>query len=412
MSSESSAGGSQGAEPQGDRPAASARGSRDAVVATTEDAARALRSRWLEFRGRFGQLTPDADPDFFLGIYRELGEGISPHVAWFSDARGPYALLVGRTLRASVAARIGYVPLPTPPLQRLELVYGGIVTDGSAGAGEAVQEYLRSLLLGPIELIDIHYLDSEHELLPALCGGLLGRPRVTVRREPHHFLALVDPATGERRKQHSRKTRSKFRRRDLVLVEHFGGEVELRTFTDASQTDAFLAQCDRITARSYQAAIGSGVRQVSRWKTIIETLARQGRLRGYVLAARGEPIAYVLGSLFGSRFTLTATAFDPEHRSLSAGQVLLNRVIDELAAERVAVMDLGFGDAEYKRMHATETREEATLHLYGRSAAAAAAFRAEWLALGANAAARRMLGGWLRVVKRGWRKRLEAGPDS
>lgn len=378
------------------------------IVATTEEAARDLREQWSEFRARCGHATPDADPDFLLEIYRELGDGVSPHVVCFADNSGTYALLVGRTDRVQGTAKMAQFNIFAPRLNRLEVVYGGIITDGSSRADAAILSYLESILERSRQVISVHHIDNASHLWVGIARKLIARGRATHRSEPH-FVFSAEHSSGPNPKRHSSKTKGNFRRNRAKLWAHFDNQVEVVNFSDPSDCDSFLRQCDQVTKSSYQGALGSGVRNDRRWRAIVGTLSRHSRLRGAVLLAKGAPIAYLLGAVFGRQFTLFATAFDPLHRALSPGQVLLNGTLDDLFAEGINRVDFGFGDAYYKRLHATESLEEVTLNLYGRGTAAGLAFALDWMAARTSIAVRRTIEslGWIPALRRRWRKHLE-----
>ena len=44
----------------------------------------------------------------------------------------------------------------------------------------------------------------------------------------------------------------------------------------------------------------------------------------------------------------------------------MNRVLTSLTEEGVNIVNLGFGDASYKRLHATQMEEDLSLQVYGR----------------------------------------------
>lgn len=386
------------------------RSMRDAVAATTSEEIAALREDWLILRSRYGTATPDADPDFFLDIYHALDEEVRPHVVVFRDDTAPYALIVGRLARKPITSRVGYFKVPSPHLQCLEIVYGGLITDGKPCSRTAVAGYLETLLSErAVDVLSVHHLNVDHPLAEVLAQGLTSHRRVVCLRDLHWSLNLLDPATGERLMRHSRKTRSTFRRKDRKLVREFGTCVALRVFRYPSEAGEFVKYAGSITSETYQNALNTGVQDTERWRMIVQALADTGRFRGYLLYGRDEPIAYVVGAVFNQSFTLFATGFLPAYCQLSPGSVLLVRVLDGLASDGVTTFDFGFGDAEYKRLHGSRCWEEVTVRLYASGWRSALASHMERAAMvGSRFAARVARStGMLRRLKRGWRGRLE-----
>lgn len=382
----------------------------DAVVATTVEEISALREDWLFVRRSYGRPTPDTDPYYFLKIYRALGDRVLPHVVVFREGNKACALIVGRIVREPVTCRFGYVGVRSPRLRCLHIVYGGLITDSESSSRRAVVEYLDNLLCGQaIELVTVDHLDVEHECMAALTRELGSQVGVVSHRDVHWFLDLLDPATRKRRQHQSGRTRRKFENRDRRFVRYFNQRVELKQVRRCEDVSDFIRCASQITSQTYQAALGSGVLDIPRWRSIISAMAERGHLRGYLLTGEDQPIAYLVGAVFNQQFALFATAFLPAYRHLSPGSVLIWRVLDALASDGIVTFDFGFGDGEYKRLHATECREESTLHLYASGLRPTLACRMEKIALVASRLAKRAAAsmGVLQRLRRNWRKRLE-----
>lgn len=386
------------------------RSARDAVVARTPEQIRALREDWLFLRRRYGTSTPNAAPDFFVRVYRVLGDHITPHVAVFRDGELPYAMIVGRISRNVVNCRFGYVRVHSPRLWCLDIVYGGLITDGQPSSRRVVAEYLQSVLCNrTVELLRVHDLNVEHELTAELMRSLSSHATVVCERDVRWRLNLLDPATGKRILHHSSKTRSTLRRKDKKLVRAFGNAVDLRTVRDSCDVGEFIHVAGSITAKTYQAALTVGVRETQRWRTILDALAGEGCLRGFVLRGKGEPIAYLVGAVFCKQFTLLATGFVPVHRNVSPGSVLMWRVLDALASEGIVTVDFGSGDVAYKRLLGTDMQEEVTLNLYGRGWRPVIAGQQQRAVMLISRFAMRVAGslGVVGKVKKKWRRWLE-----
>ena len=165
----------------------------------------------------------------------------------------------------------------------------------------------------------------------------------------------------------SRKHRYNMRRADRILVEHFDGKVSLRRITRSDQVDGFVHEAARITAAGYQGRIGAGIGRPDVQRRILSAAARDGCLRCYLLECAGTAVAYQAGVVCDNVYHLQSTAFMPDCGALSAGQVLLVRVIRDLSDGDVRAIDYGFGDARYKQIYGTESWDEATIYLYGPS---------------------------------------------
>jgi hypothetical protein len=379
------------------------------TVAMTVEQVMELRDEWSALRRNRGVISMDAEPGLFCDILPALGDAVTPYVAIFRQNDEPIAALVGR--RSHRAPVPGPTALIAPRLEVLEIVCGGLITDGTRESADAVIAHLTDLLDGrQIDMLDIHHLDAEHELAASLSAGLERRARVSQRPEGHCRLSLCDLQTGQRLHHNSSKTRSTFRRKDRKLCEFFENRTEVRELHGAETLNELLRVAGSINANTYQAALACGIEDTLRWRTILGALASRSAMHGYVLMGNGVAIAYVVGAVLHGQFTLLATGFLPEHQSLSPGLVLLNRIFDLLTAERVMTVDFGFGDADYKRILANQRSLEFTLHLYARRWKPTVAWGFErWFGLMKFAAKRGLA--WMGIfdaAKRRWRRWLES----
>lgn len=323
---------------------------------------------WRAFWRRDAEGTLDAHDGFFTDAMAAIDPGASPWVKVLRSDRGdPLGVVVGRRSRRKPVVRIGYRRMPTPRLRSIEVVHGGImISDSEAARSLAVGAIAGAIDTREAELVTIGHLPGTHPATDDLLGALRNAGRVLVQRRVHWWRRLIHPNTGEPVDPHSVKTRSNFRRKDRRLVDAFGGEVELCRFRSIKDTAAFIALAKRVTARSYQAALECGVTESPRWSGVIEALAKHGMFRGFVLTVGREPIAYLLGGVCSGKCTLIATSFDERYAALSPGLVLINRVLDDVRKQGVGLFDFGFGDAGYKRLHATEQTEDLTILCYAR----------------------------------------------
>ncbi len=93
--------------------------------------------------------------------------------------------------------------------------------------------------------------------------------------------------------------------------------------------------------------------------------AAQDRMRAFTIDIGGVPAAFGLCRSKGTRVEYLHTGYNPEHRELSLGVLLLDLMLGALMEERrYDLLDLGHGDAQYKREFATRTLDCATIYAY------------------------------------------------
>ena len=359
-------------------------------IARNEHDARRLLQSWEHTDHGDIPRSMDATARFFLPFLQARSGFNTPHVALWHDDGKPEGILVGRRSVARPSLTLGPFNIPMPRLRSLDITYGGLEASSAATAAQQAT-YLRQLLASDdLDCISIHHLPEDSEIAKLLQPGLRwrgdGGPILT-----GHWFSELNDRDGQPVHANSSKTRRNFRRKDRKFVETFNDEVEVRELCAPDEVETLLATAAGIGARSYQAGIGVGVRDTPRWRAILSILAANGDLRGYLLDAGGESVAYAVGSVCGDTCTLMATSFLPEHRSVAPGTYLVRRVIERLQQEQLRWLDFGFGEAPYKELHGTLHRRDITLHLFANSRAARIARALDVSVKWADRTARRLL---------------------
>ncbi len=337
-------------------------------LATTINEVLAMRSDWLELRQLSTVISPNADIDRFITTVKALGDKAMPYVALIRIDGKPRAMIVGRAQLRSGSFRIGYLGVPSPVLKSLDLVYGGVLSDSSDIAISEVTSHLRLLLADKqFDQITINHLSLEDPLIIALENDdVLGSRIACSSSNLHWRFCLIPKSYDQTIARFSRKHRYNMRRADRLLVENFAGNVQLRTFEHPDQIDELISGATQIVSQTYQAGLG-GFRDTPLHRELVGLEAESGRLRAYWLECDRTPIAFQLGAVYANTYHLLSTAFLPQYKQLSPGQVLLVRVIRDLCEAGIETIDYGFGDAPYKRMYGSSNSEEATVYLYAKT---------------------------------------------
>jgi hypothetical protein len=376
------------------------------TTARTIEELSALEAPWNALRSSNGSATPNADPHRFSATVEALGAGVEPHVTLLGEVDCPRAIIVARRSTRKLGCRVGYLPLPSPRLRCLDVVYGGLITDGTEPAKQAVCNHLRlTLEAGDVDHVMVNHLPTDHELFGRLSRGFVFTPSGTDGSpRPHWQFTFAEGPFENTLARFSRKHRYNVRRADRLLTEHFDGDATLEPTTSADDLDAFVEDAVRITDAGWQGSVGGGFGNPEVQRALLARAAEQGRLRCYRLRCGGQAIAYQAGVVLDGVYHLQSTGFLPQVGHLSPGQVTLVRVMRDLCESGVRAIDYGFGDAGYKRMYGTESWDEGTVYLYAPTRAGRSA---RLLHLVVRAASRLAAWGWLAErVKKRWRARL------
>lgn len=341
-------------------------GNRRIVVVRTLPDIEKIREDWIYLSEKFGKSTPFLNYEIFKQLNSSCEDGKKPLVVVFYDEEEPVALLVGNSATIPLFS-IKTFGLSIFSMRCWNIVFDGIITNNKADSIDAVINYFYDLLKsGRMDLINLRHMCLDDKATSKIIRHLQSRFNTISKPELHFNRELIDADTGLEISNHSKKTKYNFRRSDRILVKYFGGAVEVQSFHSLEDVNAFIEDADSIVSQTYQAALGAGITNNKHWQDVVSTLASINSFRGYVLKSSDIPIAYLLGAVIKDRFTLFATGFLPKYQKLSPGTVLINRVFTSLTDEGINIVDLGFGDAAYKRLHSTQIEQDLSLKVYGK----------------------------------------------
>lgn len=373
-----------------------------AEIVSTPAGLEAIEEAWRSIGRASGPPAPNATPPSFRAVLAAMGPGVEPYVVLWRDAGGPRGLLAARTQHRRLAGRLGYLRLPGPRLRCLDVLYGGLVTDGSAEMVRVMSDHLLGLLREErADVVVVHNLGLDHELSAPLREH--ARRMNAQEPHPHHTLELAGGLPSL-----SRKRRYQLGREDRLLREHFGQDTSYRLLTHEHEIAQGLALTAEIGRGTYKEHLGVQVDRSPLWENLLTAYARQGMLRLWTLTAQGKPIAYLLCCRWGDTLVVQAMGYRPEHGRLSPGKNLLWHAVRAAAAEGIRRVDYGPGDAMYKRVLGSSRHAETTLRLYGPSPRAALAWAIDRAALRLDALGREAAGLLRRTesIKKFWRLRL------
>jgi hypothetical protein len=242
---------------------------------------------------------------------------------------------------------------------------------------------------------NIPLFPNSHEYYEALCDGVLGIPWVeciymlgvptsspfwkylTKAPELHsrwlHYTPYLRPAKylfidmamsyDEYLRKFKSKTRQTFARKLRHLEKESGGNLELVRVSTVEQVESFLRAAHAIAKVTWQHhLVDLDVDQPAQREEVLQSMARRGLLRCYLLRSKGQPIAFLIGFQTNDLFYFHETGFDPSYADLSPGLVLLNLVIkDCFENEKPSVFHFGTGESYYKNLLANRSGEEHTI---------------------------------------------------
>jgi len=350
-----------------------------------------------------------AEHAYFVAAARARAGAGQPFAVLVSSGGRPAAAVAGRVATRRLDTRIGYLRVYAPAVRMLQIVPGGAVAANAEAIPPLVDAVRSVLASGDADALALPALPVDSEVFAAFAAlpGLLERQRFVPAWTRHR---LVLPASFEEfLRSRSRKIRAGIRYDTKKLLEALGDELSVRIVSDASGFDEVVRDLDRVSASTYQRALGAGFADTEERRALLQVSLEHGWARVYVLERGEEPIAYWLCSLHRDRITLASTGYLPEYAPYRVGIYLLMRVIENACNDpALRVLDFGPGRSAYKRHFSSEGYEERNLTVFAPTPRARRINATRTAVLGPAWLAREALDrtGLTDRVKTAWRARL------
>jgi hypothetical protein len=381
-------------------------------VARGHDEVAALRPLWESFPPE--SITTDFD--YFHTVIESEPSMIEPWALAARHGSTTVALALARLEDLTLPLKFGYRTLVAPRLRSLTVVYRGTLGAVDDAVAEAFVHRLCSVLReGGVDAVTFRRLDVESPLFRAATSipGALARQRHT--RPAICWERSLPASFDEFLQSLSKSTRTGVKRYSSKLERDFAGRLEVRRLARPEDLDAYFAEAEAVAAKTYQRGLGVGVKDDPAQRQRARLALERGWLRSFVLELDGEPVAFCGGEGYGDRFLYGIPGYDPAFADYRVGTYVLMRLIEDLCADPdIAVLDFGFGDAEYKRRFGDRSWQEAGVHVFAQRARPVAINLANTAVVSTNdlltRAARSL--GVLDRVKRRWRSSVSGGDEA
>ena len=165
--------------------------------------------------------------------------------------------------------------------------------------------------------------------------------------------------------QFSSKTRATLKRKMRKLADSGGGTLDIRSYHQPDQLDAFFDAALPLSDQTYQARLlDAGLPGHAGFRAEADALARADNLHAYILFLEGRPIAYLYLPVVNDVLIYAYLGYDQAVAGLSPGTVLQMHALEELFAERrFRYFDFTEGDGAHKALFGTHQVQCATVFL-------------------------------------------------
>ncbi|MCK4784753.1 MAG: GNAT family N-acetyltransferase [Desulfobacteraceae bacterium] len=382
------------------------------VVARNFEEIEAIRPIWEQMQRKGPHPTPDADIDRYLSVIEACSDDVRPCVLLLEYEGCPAAIIIGRIEKHQWALRLGYKSLFKPTLRCLSVVYGGILGQPEGDYCSLLIGALRNQLrAGEVDVVYFNHLRTDtafYQAIRKIPGFLI---RGSLSGVEDHWHMSVPESMDRFYLSRSHKSRYNLRRAVRKFEEDYPCKDQLVKYTTEADVDDFIQMSAGISSGTYQDALGVGIVNDERTRSLMKAAATHGRFRGHVLLAGDKPCAFQFGLCFGRIYYLVNIGYDPAFRPYQPGTVLFLRFLESLCDDpSTDVVDFYFGDAWYKKRYGTEHWPETCVWLFAPRAHLiflnALQNFAIWVNAGLKCVVRKI--GAEAWIKRGWRNVLRA----
>ena len=336
------------------------------MTVTSFEEIEAIRPIWEQMQRDEPRPVPNADIDRYLSVVKTSGDDVRPHITVMKCNGRPAAIRIGRIEQRRIDLKLGYKTFYSPMLRCLSIVYGGIIGQPSAELSKVlIGELMKKLRSPEVDVLYFNRLKIETAFYQFVqkMPALLSRdyfPKV----EDHWRMSIpedIDQFYSARKRGHRYKLRKCIRR----FEEEFPCDNMLIQYSATNEVEDFIATAADISSKTYQSALGVGIVNDNKTKSLLKEAAKQGWFRGNILMADSRPCAFLLGLVYKNVYYGISTGFDPAFRSYWPGTIIFLKIVESLCTDpSIETIDFYFGDAWYKKSYGTEHWPEASAYIF------------------------------------------------
>ncbi len=314
-----------------------------------------IRQEWRELQQSESHGAVHADIDWYRMSVEASEEPRSPLILVFRRESKLVGIIAGFRHTRVFHLKIGYLRLWRINLPGLSVSYQCVFAEHD----EALLSIMAETLLKQFSDTSLHFiyanaLPMDNPFFRVLnrlksCHGY----RLTYPPEPHMMIRLA-PTLEEIIARRGGQVRSSLKRILKKGDPLRGGPAgQVRIFKHPDEIETYFSQAEAVARKTYQRALGVGFKDSRSHRQQVQLAARKGWFHGYVLYHEGDPIAFQEDYVYGMHCFNPYIGYDPKHRSMNPGTLLMLRSWEELIKNtRAEVYDFGLGDGVYKERYA------------------------------------------------------------
>lgn len=167
----------------------------------------------------------------------------------------------------------------------------------------------------------------------------------------------------------SSKSRSTIQRKVRKFKEHCGGYLHWETYSTPDSIPEFFRLARTVSKLTYQERLlDVGLPENEEFFRKSEELAKNGRLRAYILFHDERPVSYLYCPEKNGILIYAYLGYDPEYQNFSVGTILQWLAIEKIFEERKFLyFDFTEGLSNHKQLFATHQNLRANVYFIKRS---------------------------------------------
>jgi CelD/BcsL family acetyltransferase involved in cellulose biosynthesis len=171
----------------------------------------------------------------------------------------------------------------------------------------------------------------------------------------HRYYVDLQSSFQEYLNKFSAKSRSTLQRKVRKFSESCGGQISWREFSRTDEMEEFYRLAREVSKKTYQEKLlNFGLPEGDEFRQELFDMAARDSVRGYILFARAEPIAYLFCPLRDGILFYRYLGYDPEFRDWSPGTVLQHLALERLFSEgKFRMFDFTEGAGPHKEFFST-----------------------------------------------------------
>ena len=174
---------------------------------------------------------------------------------------------------------------------------------------------------------------------------------------PRYYIDMRQ-SFAEYKSKFSAKTRSTINRKIRKYADYCGGEIQWKVYKAVGDMAEFFKLARAVSATTYQEKLlDAGLPESEKFFLEMEQLARQQRLRGFVLFHDSRPVSYLYCPVKPSGVVIYAfLGYDPTYMNFSVGTILQWLALEHLFEENsFRFFDFTEGQSDHKKLFATHS---------------------------------------------------------